>query len=156
MKRFSFPPGRVMEWRRTEARIEEAKLERLFGESRGIDARVAELNEERSEAERALIAAPASTGEELAAVSAFQRFSAAEEKRLAAKRAECAGRIAAQMQVVARKRRDVRLLEKLKERRLKMWRGEVNRENDALGEEAYLARWNRESRWPQMHAEERG
>ncbi|HLX42730.1 MAG TPA: hypothetical protein VKR43_04820, partial [Bryobacteraceae bacterium] len=70
MRRFSFPLERVMEWRRTEARIEEAKLERLLGERRGIDARAAALNVDRSEAELALIAARVSTGEELAAVSA--------------------------------------------------------------------------------------
>jgi hypothetical protein len=145
-----------MEWRRTEARIEEAKLERLLGERRGIDARAAALNVDRSEAELALIAARVSTGEELAAVSAFQRFSVAEEKRLEAKRIECEGRIASQMQAVAGKRRDVRLLEKMKERRMDAWRGEVNRENDALAEEAYLARWNRESRRPQIHTDERG
>ena len=146
MKRFSFPLDRVMEWRRTEARVEEAKLERMFAERRALDARAAELNGERLEAEKTLIAAAASTGEELAAVSAFQRFSVAEQKRLAAQRVECEGRIAAQVQTVAAKRRDVRLLEKLRERGLEKWRREVNRESEALAEEAYLARWNRESR----------
>jgi hypothetical protein len=83
---------------------------------------------------------PACTGVELAAVSAFQRFAAAEHIRLAAKRADCEQRIAAQVLAVAAKRRELRLLEKLKERRLAAWRTELSRENDAQAEEAYLAR----------------
>ena len=34
MKKFCFPLDRVMEWRRTQARIEESKLERLYAELR--------------------------------------------------------------------------------------------------------------------------
>jgi flagellar export protein FliJ len=142
VKRFSFPLHRVMEWRRTEARVEEAKLQRLFAEARGVEARVEELKEQRLAAEKELIAAPSSMGADLAALGTFQRFAIGEQKRLAAKRIECEGRIAAQMQAVAAKRREVRLLEKLKERRQETWRREVSRESDALAEEAYLARWN--------------
>ncbi len=74
MKRFTFPLSRVMDWRRMQARAEELKLEQLYAEMRGIDAREAELDEERSGSERALIAARESTGEEMAALGAFQRF----------------------------------------------------------------------------------
>jgi flagellar export protein FliJ len=143
MKKFRFPLSRVMDWRRTQARIEESKLERLFTELREIDARVTELNEERTGSEMALIAAPSNTGADLAALGAFQRFAIVEQGRLAVKRAECAQRIAAQTQAVVARRRDVRLIEKLKERRLETWRADFGREIDAQAEEAYLAKWNR-------------
>jgi flagellar export protein FliJ len=143
MKKFSFPLGRVMDWRRTQARIEESKLEQLYAELRALDGRVSALNEERAASEQTMLAASSSFGEELAALDTFQRFTVAEQGRLAAKRAECTQRIAAQMQAVAVKRRDVRLLEKLKEQRLRTWQADLSREIDAQAEEAYLAKWNR-------------
>jgi hypothetical protein len=51
MRKFRFPLDRVMDWRRTQARIEEAKLEQLHGEVRGIEARQAELNGQRTQSE---------------------------------------------------------------------------------------------------------
>ena len=42
------------------------------------------------------------------------------------------------------KRREVRLLEKLKERRLRTWQEELGREIDREADEAYLAKWNRQ------------
>jgi len=143
MKKFSFPLSRVMDWRRAQVRIEELKLERLYGDLHGIDGRARELNEERAASEKALIAAPAATGEEMAALGAFQRFAIAEQRRLGAKRVECEERIAAQMQAVTAKRRDERLIEKLKEKRLETWKQDLSREIDAQAEEAYLATWNR-------------
>lgn len=141
MKTFSFPLGRVMDWRHTQARLEESKLERLYAERRGIDAREAALTKERSQAQAAVLGATSVTGAELAALGTFQRFAVAEHTRLEKVRADCSGRIAAQLQVVTSKRRDVRLLERLKQQRLKTWEREYGREIDAQADEAYLAKW---------------
>lgn len=141
MKKIHFPLDRVMDWRRTQARMEEAKLERLYGEIRGLDARRAKLDVERTKAERALLAAPSVTGLQLAELDAFQRFSVAEQGRLERQQVECGQRIAAQIQVVAAKRRDVRLLERFKDERLKAWNSELGREIDAQADETYLAKW---------------
>ena len=142
MKKFTFPLHRALEWRRTQAHVEEAKLERLYAEIRGFDARQAALGEQRAEAEKAVLAGASSTGAELEALDTFQRFTAAEQVRLEGQRVECRQRIAVQIDVVAAKRRDVRLLERLKERRLKQWISELDREVDAQAEEAFLAKWN--------------
>ena len=141
MKKFTFPLNRVIDWRRMQARAEELKLEQLHAEMRGIDARAAELNRERSQSEQMLIAAPASTAEEMAALGAFQRFMIAEQGRLDAKRGACGEKIAAQTLAVAARRRDTRLIEKVKERRLTAWRAQYAREIDQQAEEAYLAKW---------------
>ncbi len=124
-----------------QARIEETKLEQLHGEIRGIEARQAELNGQRTESEKALLDAPSVTGLQLAELDVFQRFSIAENARLERRRVECGQRIAAQIQLVAEKRRDVRLLERLKEQRLKTWNTELGREIDAQADEAHLAKW---------------
>jgi flagellar export protein FliJ len=144
VKKFTFRLDRVMDWRRTQARIEQAKLERLFGELRNIDAREDALRVQRAESEMAMIAESATTGFALAALATFQRFAVTETIRLGTKRQECRRRIAAQMQVMADKRRDVRLLERLREDRFKTWQTELGRESDRQADEAFLARRPRE------------
>jgi hypothetical protein len=143
MKKFAFQLNRVMDWRRSQARAEEVKLERLHAELRAIDVRDANLKQERAESERTLLAAPVATGCELAALDVFQRYTEAERTRIARARADCNRRIGAQWEVVNVKRRDVRLLERLKDRRLKTWVAELGREIDQQADEAYLAKWNR-------------
>src|SRR5689334_2107918 len=110
MKKFTFPLDRVLDWRRTQARIEEAKLEALHAEAAAIDARQAALDRESSESELSLVAAAMVTAVELAAGSAFRRFAALERGRLEAHREDCRRRVDAQMQLVTVKRREVRLL----------------------------------------------
>jgi len=141
MKRFTFPLNRVIDWRRMQVRAEELKLEQLHAEMRGIDARAAELNRERAQSEQKLIAASASTAEEMAALGAFQRFTIAEQRKLDVKRVACGEKIAAQTLAVSARRRDARLIEKVKERRLATWRSHYAREIDQQAEEAYLAKW---------------
>lgn len=132
-----------MEWRRTEARIEEAKLERHFAELHAIDAREKMLEEERAKSEKELLQQASATGRELAALDDFKRYIAIERQRLRRVRNDCKKKIEAQIQVVTLKRRDVRLLEKLKEDRIKVWTADLHREIDQQAEESYLAKWGR-------------
>jgi flagellar biosynthesis chaperone FliJ len=142
MKKFSFPLGRVMDWREAQARIEESKLEGLFAELRAIDMQEAALLQEREAAEQ-WVAARGATGIELDRLGQFRRYSVAEHTRLEKIRSDCAHRIAAQIQVVASKRRDVRLLERLKHHKSMAWNRNLSREIDAQADEAFLAKWNR-------------
>jgi hypothetical protein len=45
------------------------------------------------------------------------------------------------MQILAVKRRDVRLLERLKQQRLTAWTSDFNKEIDAQAEESHIAKW---------------
>jgi hypothetical protein len=146
MRRFSFPLGRVMDWRGAQARIEEVKLENLYAELRANDAKIAALLEERARADQAVLAASVVTGSDLGTLAAFRRFSVAEHTRLDRLRADCSQRVAAQLQVVAIKRRDVRLLERLKQQRFSAWSADFNREIDKQAEESHLAQWNAQRR----------
>lgn len=145
MKKFHFPMGRVIDWREAQARLEEAKLETLYAELRAIESQQQTLDRERDAAEKN-VAARGATGAELARLGEFRRFTIVERTRLEKVRAEVSGKIAAQIQVVAAKRRDVRLLERLKQQKLIAWHRELGRELDAQADEAYLAKWNREQR----------
>jgi flagellar export protein FliJ len=141
MKKFSFPLGRVMDFRATQARVEEQKLEALYAELRRIADRESGLMRDRLEAEQAVLRG--ASGSEFSALDSFRRFSVAEHTRLESLRADCSKRIAAQIQVVAAKRRDVRLLERLKDQRHREWTRELDREIDAQADEAFLAKLHR-------------
>jgi len=143
MKKFAFPLHRVLDWRDTLAQVEEAKLERMYGELRALESSEAALRAERERSERAVAQAPSAEGFELAALDAFRRFAVAEHTRLEERRADCAKRIAAQIQVVAQKRCDVRLLQHLKDKRWAAWNRGVAREIETQAGETYLAKWQR-------------
>lgn len=143
MKKFHFPLSRVIDYRETLERAEEAKLQDLYAELRAIEAQEAELKNERARSEAAVRAAKTATGSELAALDAFRRYAVAEHTRLEQKRADCMKRIGSQIQVVTQKRRDVRLLENLRAARMLEWKREADREIDMHAEEAYLSKWNR-------------
>jgi hypothetical protein len=141
MKKFAFPLDRVMDWRGTQVRIEEMKLEVLYAELRGIDGQIAAVVTARDQSAQALITAASVTGAELAAIDAFARFSVGEHARLSYARVDCSRRTDAQMQVVTAKRRDVRLLERLKGQQLLKWNAEFSKEIDAQAEESHIAKW---------------
>jgi hypothetical protein len=141
MKKFTFPLSRVLDWRAIQARTEESKLEVLYAELRGIDAQETLLVQELAASEQAVLRAGAATGAELAALDGFRRHVAARHTRLEQQRAECSQRVAAQIQIVVVRRRDVRLLDRLKQQRLNAWNQQLSREIDLQADEAYLARW---------------
>jgi hypothetical protein len=144
MKKFVFRPARVLDWRSAQARIEEANLERIYAERRAIDQRAQSLAQQQHEAQTALVAAKSVSAGDLAALDTFHRFATGEFIRLETMRFECDKRVAAQIGVVAAKRRDVRLLERLKEKEQASWTRQFDREMEAQAGESYLARWNRE------------
>lgn len=143
MKKFHFPLERVLDWRQTQGRLEEAKLEQLYHQARGLEARQQELVQERVASEKAVLAGPSTTGLQLAALGDFRRFITARHKVLEQQRTECAQKTAAQIQVLMAKRREIRLLERLREQRLDRWSAELEREIGAQADEAFLARWGR-------------
>ena len=142
MKTFHFPLEGVLSYRRTQVRVEEAKLERLHHELRAIQGHEATLHQEREQARTALVTARSAMGAEFAALEHYRHAAARQFLRLEQAQADCNQRIASQMDALAQKRRDARLLEKLRERRLEEWRYSFSRETETQAEEAFLARWN--------------
>ena len=143
MRRFQFRLESVLGWRVVELEIEEGRLERLFTERRGWDDRARALEDQRRESAQ-LIAAKTLDGQQLAAFTYHRRYLEREAARMAAQRADCEKRIAAQQQRVVEAERKVRLLERLKERRLAEWTLDFNREVEALASETFLSKWAQE------------
>jgi flagellar export protein FliJ len=139
VKKFVFPLARVMEWRETQVRIEETALEILQAELRGLQTRLAETRAAREHAAKAPPVGGFVTGEELSALDRFRKAAAVECVKLAEAAAESRRRIAGQGQVVIRKRRDLRLLENLRQRKLDAWKADLEREIDREAAELHLA-----------------
>ncbi len=143
MKKFTFPLGRVMDFRRMQARLEEVKLETLYTGLRAIDAREAVLIKQRMDSEKTLKSAKSVTGFELELFGSYGLALKEEQKRMDKTRTECRKRIDAQLAILTVKRREVKLLEKLKGQKLQRWEKEMHKEIDSQAEEAYLSKWNR-------------
>jgi hypothetical protein len=139
MKKFAFPLARVMDWRRAQVQVEEAALEILRAELRGVESRLAETRAAREQAAKAPPAGEFVTGAELSALDRFRKATAVECVRLSEAAAESRQRVGVQLQVVIRKRRDFRLLENLRQSRIDAWKTDLEREIDREAAELHLA-----------------
>ena len=77
-------------------------------------------------------------------MDSYLRHLGGARKRHALKLVEWQERAAKQQQAVVEARRRVRLMEKLEERRLREWKQALDREQENLSSELYLARWKRD------------
>jgi flagellar export protein FliJ len=141
MKRFAFTLERVLAWRRMQARMERLKWEQIRAELRSIEAQREHLRGERERAAARLNTAASATGADFAALDRFRKHVDSERARLETKRTECAQRLLAQTHVTTAKERDVKVLEHLRERCLKTWTAELDRETEQQAAESYLSRW---------------
>jgi len=145
MSAFRFSLQKVLEWRRTQMEVEEARLRQ--------HAALAELEQLRSNLEAAAFDAESSVREQnevagfdLAALEAFHRHVERRRRHLDAQRAARERQIAEQKETLLEARRRYRLLENLRDRRLYEWRAAVDREVENFAGEAYLAGFTRRAR----------
>ena len=145
MKRFAFRLERILEWRRSRMEEEQRALERLVAERASLEAEQARLEAALEQARGAVRQAAASgqalEAETLVALENFSRSVSNEQAVLEQRRAEIERRIAQQRVRLLAARRDLRVIEKLRERAYRAWERDCARELDALATEAYLARW---------------
>jgi flagellar FliJ protein len=143
MRRFRFRLETVLRWRGVELELEKSRIEKLFAERRGLEMQLLEVEDSLRNAAR-LLEARTLGAEDLAAFERYRRHLEREAESIAARRADCGKRIAAQQQRVVEAERRIRLLERLRERRLAEWTLESNRELEALASETFLSKWVRE------------
>jgi flagellar export protein FliJ len=144
--RFHFPLQRVLDWRRTQLEIEEAKFRQATATLAAVDHARAELEAGAVRTEFEVRRWDPVGGDDLAAFGAYRIRVRQEEVRLAAKRSECARAAAAQQAAILEARRRLKLLERLKERRLAEWTAASDREMEEIASESYLAQWGRPER----------
>ena len=143
MKRFEFGLAKIRDYRRQQLEMEEAKLQPLLLERQALEAESSRIASEAADTRRLLMVTGSAESQELAASDLYLRHLAAEKKRHAAKVADWQVRTSKQQQAVVEARRRVRLLEKLEERKCREWKIGLDREQENLSAELYLARWKK-------------
>lgn len=146
MKAFHFPLEAALKWRRTRLEAEEAALARLVAERDRALAEARENLEAGARAARELIGAPQAAASELWALDGYRRAVTSRARVLQERARAAERRVDAQRARLQEARRQCRLLENLKERRLAEWRQEADREVENFAADSFLARWNREAR----------
>lgn len=139
MKKFTFALDRVLSWRRTQVRLEEAALARLHGEVKALQQRMAALDQSVVDARGRLLAVRSAAPVEIGALEHFRGAAAAQTRYLLQSLRALEQKVGQQTQVVVERRREAKLLEQLRERRLEMWQTGVVREIDQQAEESFMA-----------------
>lgn len=145
MKKFSFPLDRVLSWRQTQARLEEATLARLNTEVQNLDLRCASLDHSVHSARTQLLSAPSATPIEIGALEHFRSSASSQTRFLLQSRRTLEDQVTRQTEVVLERRREARLLEQLRDRRLHTWQAASAREIDQQADESFLARLTRDA-----------
>ncbi len=143
MKSFSFSLARVLHIRETQLKTEEGKLEVLLSGRKRIENEIEKLRESARQARQTLSGQPSLTSVELMALQSFEKYSEREETACRARISSHTLLIEKQMTVVVESRRNVRLLEKLRDRQFAAWRTEEGKELAALAEDFSAAQWAR-------------
>ena len=140
MKKFTFPLERVLAWRHSQTRLEEAALDRSHAELRALNLQLANLNQSLLDARDSLLNSTSTTAFEIAALEHYRANSTVQAAQIAQLRANLEQKIEHQNQIVAERRRDARLLERLRERKLGEWQVQLSREVEQMAEESHISR----------------
>ncbi|MEZ5399055.1 MAG: hypothetical protein R2729_05250 [Bryobacteraceae bacterium] len=145
MKKFSFPLERLLELRRLQEEMERAKLLRLAAEIGTLDQRRAELARLR-EGANADLRRTVHPGAEprvgpLAALPYFRQRVARLDGRMLAERQRLERAAAEQRAELVRARQRSEVLETVRDKSFAEWRAAVDREQESLAGELYLAKW---------------
>jgi hypothetical protein len=143
MNTFQFPLQRALDWRRTQLKLAEARVEQQLAALAGIDQARAELDAMGHRTEVEVRQFQSLEGGDLSALGSFRLAIKVRGRELVAKRVECQNELAARQAVMLEARRRCRLLERLKERRWAEWQSAAGRELDELAADSYLAQWAR-------------
>ena len=146
MKAFRFRLERILAWRQTQLSIETAKLERLQAERRELGHKRRNLIERRAAAHLSVSQAANLQVIDLAELENLRRWTQNEERKLELQLKKLEGMVEQQTRCLADANRNVRLLEKLKERHLAEWQATVDREVEGLAAESAIGRWLRADR----------
>jgi hypothetical protein len=146
MKNFRFRLERVLEWRRTQLELEQARLQHQMKELLELDSARANIEAAGISAEIEVRGWHPLTGSDLTALAAFRRHVIGKEKQIDGRREEARRRLDVRKAAMIEARRRSELLERLKQRRLAEWQAAAARELEELAAQSYLARFTTRGR----------
>lgn len=145
MKRFAFSLSRVLDLRRQQASVEQARLQSLLRTLNQLTVTKQALMQQLEEARINLRQAPA-TGHELRAFVEYERHIHARCTRTDQDSQLIQRQIREQQAKTIEADRQVKLLENLKQRKLAEWTRECDKELEELAADSHLARMLAERR----------
>jgi len=148
MKSFQFPLQRVLDWRAIQLRAEEEKLAALQHRFTSLAQKENALMAAQSKSERDVLGQPSIGGAQLKALAAFRLRIQSDRAAIRAHRAQCEAQIAEQRKRLLKARKDLRVLERLKEKRRKTWQHLSDREVEDTAAENYISQWARSAPEP--------
>jgi|SRR5579863_1343597 len=143
MKAFAFRLEKVLRWREAKVELEQFQLSRLAAECAQWDRALARLDDERSEAEKTVLASGSVGGGELGALARFKERLKQDKQTALGRRQECERKMEEQRGRLLTARREFRLLDRFRQVRRAEWERLIDREFEALAAENHLARWKR-------------
>ena len=141
MTTFRFPLQKVLDWRRTQLELAEARFQQQLAALAAIDRAYAEMEASGITAELEVRRWDPLAGCDLAALGRFRLLVQSREKQIALQRVECQRELAVRKSAMLEARRRCRLLERFKERHLAEWTSARDRELEEVASESFLARW---------------
>lgn len=144
MAQFQFSLEKVLRWRGVELTAEEAKLKALLQVQLHLQTQLADVSAERSKLISSLGSMPDLRGDDLRTLTACGLRLRRTAETLAQRLLQCGRELTKQRKKYSEAKRRVRLLEELKDRRLREWKYEEAAQLEELASESFLANWNRE------------
>ena len=146
MQKFQFRLERVLEWRRKKCRMEENKLAACFALVHAADRKIERLRAERESIDRELLGRSAIPASDFVNLSRYRLRAGKEEIELAEERRRRVVSAAEQRTRAQQAQRQVKLLEKMRDRRLEEYTVAAGRELEEAAAEAHLSRWTQSRR----------
>jgi flagellar export protein FliJ len=145
MKRFQFRLQRVLDLRRQQAESERTHLRNLLAAFELLEGEIRSLATQLEQARAHVRHAPSSAGEDYIALSYFEGHVQRRGAMLGTRRQQLERQIVEQRAHVLETERKLKLLERLEARRRSEWTAEHDKELEAIGADAHLARLRRHS-----------
>jgi hypothetical protein len=143
VKAFQFNLERVLEWRRVQLLAAEEQLTQLQSQLHLLSQQEEKVLAAYRDSAEKLLSSATLAGGELQALAAFRERTNRLHQTLRARKARCEVLVAEQRQRLLKARKDHRILERLKEQRLKNWIYLNDREVESIAAETYLVNWVR-------------
>jgi hypothetical protein len=143
MKRFDFPLERVRRWRREQASLEELKLQQLRAEMAGLQAAQRQIETDRAQSEQQVLTQAYVDPLLLVSLDSYRQHTAGQVRQLESRGQQCEAKIQEQLNRVIEARRKFELLERLRQAALDEWQAAVDKEQEDLAAELFLAKSSR-------------
>jgi hypothetical protein len=140
VKRFQFPLDRVRRWRSEQADLEELKLGQLRDRLTALGEEKQKTALDCARSQQQVMSQPLISPAELGGMEYYRHHTRGIIAGIENRQRQVGEEIAQQLQKVIAARQQAELLERLKQKSRAQWQSDVDREQETLATELYLAK----------------